>query len=329
MEYLRLLLIEEPQAHLHPQLQTRLLKHLQDESRPGLQVVVTSHSPILAVRCRPRLGHSRLLPFRGKAGGGPTVGLWPVKGEHFVHLARLDATKSVLLFARGVILVEGIAEAILLPVLAERLLTGDPVQLGGGRQARSLADAGVSVINMNGIYFRHFMQLFSNLSCASASSLPVLCAGVTDNDPLSDAKPTALQPAEGRNPALRLREIANASTYGRLFVCPLKTFEYDLAMEGGNVGVMAQVLAELWPADRGSIRSELQALLTREWGSEPEECKAEASYRMLELITDDNVGKGAFAQALADKLEPKEACDFDIPAYIGEALRWVMPREHE
>jgi putative ATP-dependent endonuclease of the OLD family len=48
-DYLRVLLIEEPEAHLHPQLQIRLLKHLEVQARKaGMQVIVTTHSPVLA-----------------------------------------------------------------------------------------------------------------------------------------------------------------------------------------------------------------------------------------------------------------------------------------
>jgi putative ATP-dependent endonuclease of OLD family len=45
----RLLLIEEPEAHLHPQRQLRVMKFLQEESKQKhIQVIVTTHSPNLA-----------------------------------------------------------------------------------------------------------------------------------------------------------------------------------------------------------------------------------------------------------------------------------------
>ncbi|MCK5918221.1 MAG: AAA family ATPase, partial [Cocleimonas sp.] len=47
--YFKLLLIEEPEAHLHPQLQIRLLNYLSDVAkRPNVQVIVTTHSTVLA-----------------------------------------------------------------------------------------------------------------------------------------------------------------------------------------------------------------------------------------------------------------------------------------
>jgi len=48
-DYLKVLLIEEPEAHLHPQLQVRLLKHLEQAAKDEkIQVIVTTHSPVLA-----------------------------------------------------------------------------------------------------------------------------------------------------------------------------------------------------------------------------------------------------------------------------------------
>ena len=47
--YFSVLLIEEPEAHLHPQLQIRLLKYLESTAQNGnVQVIVTTHSPVLA-----------------------------------------------------------------------------------------------------------------------------------------------------------------------------------------------------------------------------------------------------------------------------------------
>jgi putative ATP-dependent endonuclease of OLD family len=47
-EGLHLLLVEEPEAHLHPQLQDLLLHYLKTEAGAATQVVVTTHSPNFA-----------------------------------------------------------------------------------------------------------------------------------------------------------------------------------------------------------------------------------------------------------------------------------------
>ena len=205
----------------------------------------------------------------------------------------LDATKSTLLFAKGIILVEGIAEAMLLPELAKIVLHEYD------KLPNTLEDCGVSVINMNGIYFKHFMQLFADLNESGSMSIPVRCAGITDNDPPTGSKPIPSNPVAGMNPALKLLKTVNASNWVRLYSSPLKTFEYDLAFCENNIQIMAKVLAENWPTDK-ITKSEIQKLANKEWGSESEEDKKEAASEILARIEDNNMGKGLFSQLLAD-----------------------------
>lgn len=119
---LKLLLIEEPEAHLHPQLQIRLLNHIKsvaDENK-NVQIIVTTHSTVLAssVELESIIHLSKshnpvATPLRNcglKENSSQFINRW------------LDVTKSNLLFASGVILVEGIAEQMLIPALAKECL---------------------------------------------------------------------------------------------------------------------------------------------------------------------------------------------------------------
>ncbi|MDN3461060.1 AAA family ATPase [Rhodococcus sp. APC 3903] len=130
---LTLLLVEEPEAHLHPQLELVLLAFLHDQAklsgdstetmRPAgkVQVVVTTHSPVLAST----MSIDRLVVVaRDSAEAG-----WSTKTTALSELGLketdvrkidryLNATRAALLFARDVVLVEGIAEMLLLPSLA-------------------------------------------------------------------------------------------------------------------------------------------------------------------------------------------------------------------
>ena len=232
----------------------------------------------------------------------------------------LDATKSTLLFARAVILVEGIAEALLLPELAKSILkaynsTCNPQEA----LPESLEDAGVAVINMNGIYFKHFMQLFCSLDGVAARKLPVRCAGMTDRDPATDSKPTPTNLEVGTNPALPLVDVVATSTNARLHVNTLKTFEYDLAMEGQNLKVMLSVAArQVKQNGHPHIAKALGALARQDWAHTPSpNTRADAAYELLTRIE-----KGEYAQLLAKRLSTTPT-SLAIPSYITNAVLWA------
>jgi predicted ATP-dependent endonuclease of OLD family len=330
--YFHLLLIEEPEAHLHPQLQTRLLRYLsQVAENQSVQVVVTTHSTVLAsavpidaiihVACA-REPVATLLSACGLA----------EPSRKFVN-RWLDVTKSNLLFARGLIFVEGIAEAIVVPELAKLVLKDQ----APGKQ--SLADLGISVINLNGIYFKHFMQFFCNINLdfPTALNVPIRCAGLTDLDPaktesvleagvsvVRDIKPCDGNMHVGTNHALGLVPQIAQSSDARLMVGLYKTFEYDLAMESNNIPAIAKVVLSAWPAATGKKRERLTELSNDavNWVGEKPEDKAEAAFDLLELIDDDQIGKGLFAQLLADELASGKVV-LTTPRYIEDAIHWA------
>ena len=321
--FLKILLIEEPEAHLHPQLQVKLLKYLQDKARKaGIQVILTTHSPTIvasveldAIKVLTRLGFADNLTFSSVAHCGLSssskffIGRW------------LDITKSTLLFAKGVILVEGIAEALVVPELA-RIVIGqlhDAERDGDG--PRSLKDCGVSVINMGGIYFKHFMQLFKGYTFTGGGSriqcdrVPIRCAGITDCDPDKEAKPTATSPSGCNNPQHFLTEELVDHQNCRLF-SNLKTFEYDLAMQGNNLQLMSKVYLQMAPNSQEAMR-----LAQIDWAGSSEQNKADAAHRLLQQVSDN---KGEFAQRLAQELSQDETASFSVPSYIDQAVRWAI-----
>lgn len=326
----RTLLIEEPEAHLHPQLQTRLLKYLEQAAeKHNVQIIVTTHSPVLASaasidslihlsRCKSDDGYNyKAVPL-------DSCGL-SKESKQFIS-RWLDVTKSILLFARGVILVEGIAEAMLVPELAKRVLRkyNEKQKDAKNKLPASLEDAGVSVINMNGIYFKHFMQLFCNLKGASGENIPILCAGITDNDPpwkievvgkKVASKPTPSARIKGKNPALKLVHQIEKAEFSRLYVNELKTFEHDLAMEAGNMNLMIPVAKALLDTDR-EVKASFGKYEMTDWGLEKnEEKRADAAYYLL-----SHIEKGAFAQAFADNPTLGDAI---VPKYINKAVIWA------
>jgi len=324
----KLLLIEEPEAHLHPQLQIRLLKHLQEVAlNKNIQVVITTHSTVISSA----VSINNIIHITG--GADPLA--VPARYCGLSEPSRrfidrwLDVTKSNLLFSKGVILVEGVAEAIALPELAKIVLADR------GKGLNTMDDYGVSVINLNGIYFSHFMQLFCQIEGEPRSrNLPIPCAGLTDKDPAKTqkvlvgeqavevvVKPYLGNLAVGTNPALALIPNITKSQYGRLFCGELKTFEYDLAMTADNLEVMLQVAYENWPTD-GPVKASFKDMLEADFGALREAQKAEYAYELLERIDSNSMGKGLYAQLLADKLEQGD-CAFAVPQYIKQAICWA------
>jgi putative ATP-dependent endonuclease of OLD family len=206
-------LLEEPEAHLHPQLQLTLFKALQ--AMP-FQSILTTHSTHITAGA----ALSSYIVFTQT--GDPAIeSSVPARdagldGSEIRDLERyLDATKSNLLFARKIMLVEGPAELFLIPALLKEVKSID------------LDREGISVIPIYGVHFGVYAKLFSD------SSLPKKCAIVTDGD----LKPSDADPdIEGEDdlsvpPDLKsfendyVRVFANRTTFERALV-----FEETLEM---------------------------------------------------------------------------------------------------
>lgn len=329
--YLRLLLIEEPEAHLHPQLQLRLLRHLETVAEErGIQVIITTHSTVISAAVS--LDHIIHISNENEPTAVPlrNTGL-PEPSRRFVD-RWLDVTKSNLLFSKGTILVEGIAEAIVVPELARVVLR--PY----GKGKNSLDDYGVSVINLGGIYFKHFMQLFCDVTGEQpGENVPIRCAGLTDNDPPKSVEsivdengketavpfcPHADDYRAGNNPALALMKTINQSQFVRLFAGKYKTFEYDIAMEGDNLTTMLTVAASLWPVPDGKVVNGLKKDAKLEFGAMSSANRATFAGALLDRLDSEVIGKGLYAQAFADALEAFEG-DFVVPEYIRLAILWA------
>lgn len=318
-EYLKILLIEEPEAHLHPQLQIMLLKYLERVAEEkDVQIIITTHSPVLASSIS--LNSVTHLSALGQEPVAIPLSLCGLSEDSTAFVNRwLDVTKSTLLFARGVILVEGIAEAMLLPQLAKQVLKEFNCPLpedSAKKLPESLEECGVSVINMNGIYFKHFMQLFANIDTDDTRNIPIRCAGITDNDPPKESRPTLSKPVQGENPALDLVDTINKSEWARLYPNDLKTFEYDLAMEADNLKILVYVAKSLVMTD-GPIKQTYEKYEEIDWSTATEDQKAEAANYLL-----DHIEKGEFAQAVAAYISSQEHI-LNVPEYIHKAVIWA------
>lgn len=165
------LLVEEPEAHLHPQYQNTFFSYLNELHARGVQIFITSHSPTITAKN----GIENLIVLQKQDEAIKPFCFSALSAEDFSddnrkHLRKfLDVSKSQMFFANGVILVEGIAEAILIYVLSKTFLGID------------LEKKGIEIININGVAFEHFAKLYNNSN--RTKRLLARCAIITDSDP--------------------------------------------------------------------------------------------------------------------------------------------------
>ena len=297
-----ILAIEEPEAHLHPHLQRLVFRDFLRRESP---VLLTTHSPHIA-SVAPLKSIVLLRDDRNVGGSKGTSTLRAALSDREIaDIERyLDATRAEILFARGVILVEGATELFLIPAVAENM-------------GKFLDQYGVSVCSVHGVDFVPYAKLLG----PTGLNIPFVILTDGDRYKTEDGykasrglnRAVSVANAIGHPILARLKEMRESRQWNEMreaaseigvFVGN-RTLEVDL-FDCGHGQSVVDSLRELSPS---STRiAALQGLVER--GTELNEAEAKTLMKAIERI-----GKGRVAQRLAGKVNAER-----FPAYVTDGI---------
>jgi putative ATP-dependent endonuclease of the OLD family len=323
-----LLLIEEPEAHLHPQRQLRLMEFFQDqvEQRRAdgqqIQIIVTTHSPNLASDIK----LNNLVLIRDGKAFPMASGMTKLESSDYSFLERfLDVTKANLFFARGVVVVEGDAENILIPTLANLI-------------GRDLREHGVSLVNVGGVGLRRYARIFLRAEATKDGEVSIPVACITDLDVMPDCAPGIVGKLKAGEAIPRLdesnrrwrvkqdfpgndlvthRATIEAKASGqrvKTFVADEWTLEYDLAFSG--------LAEDAWIAVRLAVNDEKIHL--GKTSVDAESASARISFAELAMRS---LSKEEFASHIYAQFESAGASKAIAAQYLAEILKERICKE--
>jgi len=323
------LLIEEPEAHLHPQLQTLLAENLgincTSEQKTSIQVIVTSHSAVIASQVKPELLHimhknsTDEIKCFSLHKSKPSMEKYPNRQNfkkaniEWNKLKRIiDVTKATMFFADGIILVEGITEAMLIPVLAKKMNI-------------DLKQHGISVIPC-GVAFNQIASLFKE------GQLEIPISIITDADPqkvdvngekiTKDTQVNGIFPKgypAGIEKCDRLKFLEDNYNNGIINVfASTVTFEYDLIDANKSNKKTLMLIYKVWERLHSQKAPALKNIIKND-GSKDNI----AIHAWRDICLGCENSKAEFSHGITDSLDEYNLLKFTMPSYIEEAIMHV------
>lgn len=294
--YFRVVGLEEPESHLHPNLQDHLahnieqLIKIQDSTDPtkkvtrkDIQLLITSHSTHITTKVD---FENTVVLFEDNT--GKIVSHYVLSGFSNTALAKkqlrylnkyLDAVNTNLFYSRKTILVEGISERLLVPVFFK-------MQTGHTTEKSSCC-----VISVNGLAFRNFLEIMRN-----GFFLKCLVLTDRDTDTNSEERPEELR-SEYEGDLIKIQISENS------------TFEKDV-IDANKSGTGKDILLKVLK----SVRPILGKSFKEDTGEN--DIHVDKYFELIEKH------KSEFAYALMLELD-QPGVAFNVPNYINNGITFL------